>query len=415
MASYPRIIVNNSVYNHKHSPALVSTEIIPAQASVLLGSHSISNFRSNRPRPQIIQPNPPRISRIINTPTDTMCHKNIFTYVYPDGHSAEQIKHDLCDNSRHSLPCKLTKTFQHPTEYVRSGQLSPPGYSFGQFPPTPPLSSHSASDSEHSSKGRSSVYINGEKVVDLNRRSSRRDKGERAGDHTVYVDSPPLSRTPPRKYDIPRSMPSSPHEETIRVRESRHRETSADERDRSTSSHSRPSIEVKIINEPRHRRHGSSKSSSQDGDEEERRRKRRNSHVRFEDEEKKDEKKKDEKKKKVQSEIERANEDIANRPPIPTTTVPANTRYRRGSVAVDPNDAALVLAMDQISLERERKANLDRERRRREKRERDEEEAQRQRLRDRMAPSRRATVSDSRSLGRARQKIVYDDGRYRWE
>ncbi|KAI0850271.1 hypothetical protein F5Y00DRAFT_35758 [Daldinia vernicosa] len=355
-----------------------------------------------------------------------MCHKNIFTYVYPDGHSAEQIKHDLCDSSRHGLPCKLTKTFQHPTEYVRSGQLSPPGYSFGQFPPTPPLSSHSASDSEHSSKGRSSVYINGEKVIDLNRRSSRRDKGERAGDHTVYVDSPPLSRTPPRKYDIPRSMPSSPREETIRVREPRHRETSPHERNRSTStsSHSRPSIEVKIVNEPRHRRQGSSKSSSQsqDSDEEERRRKRRNSHVRFEDEEKKDEKKKDEKKKKVQSEIERANEDIANRPPVPTTTVPAKTRYRRGSVAVDPNDAALVLAMDQMSLERERKANLDRERRRREKRaaeqrerEREEEEAQRQRLRDRMAPSRRATVSDARSLGRAREKIVYDDGRYRWE
>ncbi|KAI0122347.1 hypothetical protein F4814DRAFT_207035 [Daldinia grandis] len=353
-----------------------------------------------------------------------MCHKNIFTYAYPDGHSAEQIKHDLCDNSRHGLPCKLTKTFQHPTEYVRSGQLSPPGYSFGQFPPTPPLSSHSASDSEHSSKGRSGVYINGEKVIDLNRRPSRRDKGERAGDHTVYVESPPLSRTPPRKYNIPRSMPSSPNEETIRVREPRHRETSQDERDRSTSSHRRPSIEVKIVNEPRHRRQGSSKSSSQDGDEEERRRKRRNSHVRFEDEDedKKDEKKKDDKKKKVQSEIDRANEDIANRPSIPTTTVPANTRYRRGSVAVDPKDSALVVAMDQLSLERERQANLDRERRRHEKRaaeqrerEREEEEAQRQRLRDRMAPSRRATVSDGRSLGRARQKIVYEDGRYSWE
>ncbi|KAI1803540.1 hypothetical protein F4811DRAFT_330283 [Daldinia bambusicola] len=355
-----------------------------------------------------------------------MCHKNIYTYIYPDGNSAEQTKHELCENSRHGMPCKLTKTFQHPAEYVRSGQLSPPGYSLGQFPPTPPLSSHSASDSEHSSsKGRSSIYINGEKVVDLNRRSSRRDKGERTGDRTVYVDSSPLSRTPPRKYSISRSTPSIPHEETVRVKESRQRETSPDERERSTSSRRRQSIEVKIVNEPRHRRQESSKSSksskssSQDSDDdEERRRKRRNSHVRFEDEE-------EEKKKKIQSEIERANEDIANRPAVPAVpavTVPANARYRRGSVAVDPKDTALVLQMDQLSLERERQANLDRERRRREKRaaeqrkrEREEEEAQRQRLRDRMAPNRRATISDSRSLGRVRHKVVCEDGRYYWE
>ncbi|KAI8966272.1 hypothetical protein F5Y11DRAFT_188623 [Daldinia sp. FL1419] len=340
-----------------------------------------------------------------------MCHKNIFSYVYPDGQPAEQVKYDLCDNSRHGKPCKFTTTFQHPpVEYVRSGQLSPPGRSYTQFPPTPPLSSHSASDSEHSSsKGRSSVYINSEKVIDLNRRSSRRDQNERASDRTAYVDGPPLSRTPPRKYDIPRSTPSSPREETIRVREPRRRETSPHERERSTSRR-RQSIEVKIVNEPRHRRNGSSKSSkssSQDSDNEERRRKRRNSHVRFEDEEKEDEKKKEERKKKIQSEIERANEDIANRPPIPTATVPTNTRYRRGSVAVDPNEAALVLRMDKLSLERERK--------RREKREQEEEEAQRQRLKDRMALGRRATVSDARSLGRARQKIYLDDGTHRWE
>ncbi|KAI1469234.1 uncharacterized protein F4812DRAFT_323128 [Daldinia caldariorum] len=361
-----------------------------------------------------------------------MCHKNIYTYIYPDGNNAEQIKHDLCDNSRHGMPCKLTKTFQHPPEYVRSGQLSPPGYSLGQFPPTPPLSSHSASDSEHSSsKGRSSIYINGEKVVDPSRRSSRRDKGERTGDRTVYVDSSPLSRTPPRRYSISRSTPSTPHEETIRVKEPRQHETSPDERERSTSSRRRQSIEVRIVNEPRHKRHESSKSSkssSQDSDDdEERRRRRRNSHVRFEDEEEEDEKKREERKKKIQSEIQRANEDIANRPPVPAATAPVNTRYRRGSVAVDPKDAALVLQMDQLSLERERQANLDREKRRLEKRvaeqrkrEREEEEAQRQRLRnrmapDRMTPNRRATISDSRSLGRARQKIVYEDGRYYWE
>ncbi|KAI1375784.1 hypothetical protein F4677DRAFT_100771 [Hypoxylon crocopeplum] len=308
-----------------------------------------------------------------------MCNKNIFTYVYPDGRSVEQVKHELCENSRHGQPCKLTKTFQHP-----------PTYAFNQFPPTPPLSSHSASasDSEHSSRERSGVYISGTKVIDLNRRSSRRDKGDR----TVYVEGPQLSRTPPRKYHLPRSMPSSPREETIHISEPRRRDRTPDERERPISSHFRPTVEVKVVNEPRHRRHGSNKSSSQEGDEVGHVRRRRNSHVRFED---------DEKKKKLLSEIERANEAIANRPAVPSGSTALSTRYRRGSVVVDRNDTALVASMDHLSLDRERK--------RREKREREEEEAQKQRLMERMAPRRRATVSHG---GRSRQKVYYDDGVY---
>ncbi|KAI2616686.1 hypothetical protein GGS26DRAFT_443616 [Hypomontagnella submonticulosa] len=336
-----------------------------------------------------------------------MCHKNIFAYVYPDGHRVEQVKYDPCEHSRHGQPCKLTKTFQHPVEYVRPGQLSTPGYGFGQFPPTPPTSSHSASasDSEHSAKERKGVYIKGDQVIDLNRRSSRRDRGDR----TVYVESSPLSRTPPRKYDTPRSIPSSPRDETFHVRDSRRRE-SPDERPRSSSSHHRPSIEIKIVNG--HRRHGSNKSSSQDGeDEEQRRRRRRNSHVRFED---------DEKQKKIQSAIDRANEDIANRPAIPASSskaVRAPARYRRGSVVVDPTETSLVAAMDQLKLEREQQEREQRRRERRaaeqRKREQEEEEAQRRRLKERMAPKRHAT--DSQSSGRARQKVLYDDGRYYWE
>ncbi|KAI0835645.1 hypothetical protein F5Y06DRAFT_123624 [Hypoxylon sp. FL0890] len=339
-----------------------------------------------------------------------MCHKNIFTYVYPDGQRVEQVKHDLCEDSRHGQPCKLTKTFQHPLEYVRPGQLSPPAFSFGQFPPTPPLSSHSASasDSEHSTKERSGVYVNGAKVIDLNKRSSRRDRTERA----VYGESPPLSRTPPRRYSVSRGSPSSPREETLHIHESpRRREKSPEERDRPTSSHFRPTIEVKVVNEPRHnshRRHGSSnKSSSQDGDEEERRRRRRNSHVRFED---------DEKKKKIQSEIERENEAIANRPPVPAASVQLSSRYRRGSVVVPPTETSLVAALDHLTLEREQRRRERRaaeQREREEQRAREEEEAQRQRLKDRMAPRRRATVSHGN--GRARQKVLYDDGMYYWE
>ncbi|KAI1781322.1 hypothetical protein F4818DRAFT_34875 [Hypoxylon cercidicola] len=331
-----------------------------------------------------------------------MCNENIFTYVYPDGQRVEQIKHDLCDLSRHGKPCKLTKTFEYPAEYVRPGQLSPPAYSFGQFPPTPPLSSHSASasDSEHSSKDRREVYINGEKVIDLNKRSSRRDRGDRA----VYIEGSSLSRTPPRKYNIPRSSPSSPHDDAIPIYEPRHRERSPTKRERRTSSHSRPrSIEVKVVNDQRsnHRRHGSSKSSksskssSHDGDDEERHRRRRNSHVRFEDDEK-------------QKMIDRANEAIANRPPVPASQAPLSPRYRRGSVVVDRMDrpnTSLITAMDQLSIER---GKLRRERQAAEQREREEEEAQKRRLRERMAPKRRATVSNGH--GRAR-----DDERIYWE
>ncbi|KAI2465554.1 hypothetical protein F4781DRAFT_408965 [Annulohypoxylon bovei var. microspora] len=335
-----------------------------------------------------------------------MCHKNIFTYVYPDGHKGEHIKHDLCDNSRQGLPCKLTKTFQHPTEYVRNGQLTPPGLSYSQFPPTPPLSSHSASasDSEHSSKERSGVYINGEKVIDLNKRPSRREKGDR-----VYIEGSSLSRTPPRRYSVSRSNPPSPREETIQVREPRRRDRSSESRDRSTSSHYRPIIEVKVVNEkPRdhstHRRHGSSKSSSQGDDDEERRRRRRDSHVRFEDEPKNDEKKK--------KMIDRQNADIANRPAVPSSSAPTKDRYRRGSVVVDRAETSLVTAMDQLNLEREKRR---REKRAAELRARDEEEAQRQRLRERLAPKQRqatSTTSVTHSQGRPRQKVLYDEGGY---
>ncbi|KAI0882062.1 uncharacterized protein GGS22DRAFT_171440 [Annulohypoxylon maeteangense] len=338
-----------------------------------------------------------------------MCHKNIFTYVYPDGHKGKHIKHDLCDNSRSGQPCKHTKTFEHPIEYVRPAQLSPQALTHGQFPPTPPLSSHSASasDSEHSSKERSGVYINGEKVIDLNRRQSRRDKGDR----TVYVDGSSLSRTPPRRYSVSRSSPSSsPREEATYLRESRRRERTPESRERSTSSHYRgPIIEVKVVNEKQrdrdhstHRRHGSStKSSSQSGDDEERRRRRRDSHVRFEDDHKGEDKKK-----KIQSAIERQNADIANRPAVPSQSA-SNGRYRRGSVVVDRANTELVTAMEQLELEREKSR---REKRTAELLARDAEEAQKQRLKNRLAPTRQTPVVQSQT--RPRPKLLYEDPYY---
>ncbi|KAI5853655.1 hypothetical protein GGS23DRAFT_503809 [Durotheca rogersii] len=335
-----------------------------------------------------------------------MCNKAIFSYVYADGRRVDEVQQELCDESRHGQPCKLTKTYQHPTEYLRPGQLNPtPSYGFSQFPPTPPMSSHSGStsDSERSSKSRRSVYVSGEKVVDLNRRPSRREKGER----TIYVESPSLSRAPARKYSVSHSPVSSVRDRDLGSPESRHRSTSG-ERDRSSSTSSRHgrSIEVKVINEPRrdeHRRNGSKTSSQGDhDDDDERKERRRSSHVRFED---------DEKQRQIQSKIEQANEAIANRPVILPTTkaLPAPSRYRRGSVVVERSNTALVAAMDHLSLDRERRRNEKRAADIRQK----EEEAQRQRLRDRMAPERmaprrRATVSQDPG----RQMIQFNDAPY---
>lgn len=407
MASKPRIIINNTLYNHRRTSDSSPTRTPAAQVTTSIGSHSTRTYRENRLRPLVVQPNPPRISRHTTLPPVTMCNENIFTYVYPDGQKVEQVKNDLCSSSRHGQPCKFTKTFEHPIEYVRPGQPSQPAYSFGQFPPTPPLSSHSASasDSEHSSKERRGRYVNGETVIDLNKRPSRRDKADR--DRTVYVEGRSLSRTPSRRYSISRSSPSSPHDDAIQVREPRRREKSPTKRERRHSSHSRPrSIEVKVVNEKpssSHRRHGSNKSSSQSGDDEERRRRRRNSHVRFEDDERQ---KKEEKQKK----IDRANEDIANRPAVPSSQTSSSSRYRRGSVVVDRVDrpgTTLITAMDQLHIEREKRRL---EKQAAEQRLREEEEAQKQRLIERMNPGRRPTISNS-GLTRSQHK-VRDDGIY---
>ncbi|KAI2612193.1 uncharacterized protein GGS25DRAFT_474235 [Hypoxylon fragiforme] len=338
-----------------------------------------------------------------------MCHKNVFACVYPDNKRVEQVKYDLCQDSRHGQPCMFTKTFQHPVEYKRAGQLNPT-LNLSQFPPTPPLSSHSASasDSEHSSKGRS-LYSNSDKSVTSNRRLSRADKSDR----TAYIEDPELSRSPPRRYSVSRNVPPSPKEEPAHIREVRQRDRTSEERERSSPSQYHPTtIEVKVFNEPRqnsHRRNGSSKSStqSQDSDDTEGRRRRRESHVRFEDDEKK--------KKDILSEITRANEAIASRPAVPAAITapppsntkpvnpkPANTKYRRGSVVVDRSQTALVPLMDQLSLDREKKRRE--KRAAQEKREREEEEAQKQRLLQRMAPTRRVG-----------QKTLQDDGAYYWD
>ncbi|KAI0006467.1 hypothetical protein F4779DRAFT_21768 [Xylariaceae sp. FL0662B] len=357
-----------------------------------------------------------------------MCRVEVFTYVYPNKetetkkiiiHCAEGLKGDeTCSKGAHE--------YHHPPEYIRSGQTS--SY-HNQFPPTPP-SSHSASDSERSSR-RSHIYVNGEKVYEFSK-PSRRNKEER--ERVTYSDEGSHSRSPPRYYDsyYSESLPSSPSRDGRDTYERRRRRDSiAEDRDRPTSSHVRPNIELKVHESPRksHRRHesgsktssaktSSSKASSQDDGEEERprRRDRRNSTVRFEDEERQ---------KKMQSEIDRQNEAIASRPARPVERpVEPPSRYRRGSVVVNRGEP-LVKAMDQMSLDRHGSfARADKERRRIEREvdqwDRENAEAQRQRLKDRMAPkpraprAHRASVSVPMVPPRPSQHS-YEDGLYRWD
>ncbi|KAI1304380.1 hypothetical protein F5Y03DRAFT_177993 [Xylaria venustula] len=278
-----------------------------------------------------------------------MCVKEVFTEMRPDGRLRTWAEGDFCPNSRRGDFCDRTQELRHPPGYRRSESRSR-RFSNGQLPPTPPLSYHSdqTSDSERSSRRRSGIYINDRKVVEVNRRHSSRHRRDGSGDRIVYVDSSPLSRTPPLyKYSAPPSPVYDTYEPSYRDREVEDRERSRERR---------ASIKVEIINEqPKtHRRQGSSKTSSRDstGDE---RRQRRLSEVHHGDQQRQ---------RKRDSEIARQNEVIANRTPIPT--VPSSPRYRRGSVAIVPT----ISVQERMRLKEE------------ELRER-ELEAQRRRLKDR--------------------------------
>ncbi|KAI3336866.1 hypothetical protein HD806DRAFT_20836 [Xylariaceae sp. AK1471] len=275
-----------------------------------------------------------------------MCVKEIFTDVRPDGRTQTWSEGDYCVNSRAGKYCDRTKELRHP-----------PGYKRTEFPPTPPLSYHSdhTSDSERSSRRRSGVYINDHRVLDVGRKRSSRHERQGSDERVVYVNSSPLSRTPPL---YQHSVPSSP----VRDYEPTYREN---ERERPTSSHSRPSIKVEIINEqPKsHRRHvSSSKASSSRGSSEEERRQRRASDLQHGDQHRLREK---------ETAIARQNREIADRTPVPH--VPSNPRYRRGSVAVAP----VISVKERMRQEEKRQARKEQEAQER------EEEALKQRLKNR--------------------------------
>jgi hypothetical protein len=335
-----------------------------------------------------------------------MCTTNIYTYVHPDGRREQYSQPTLCTNSRHGQVCSANFLFEHPPQYVSAYDASASYPYSSQLPPTPQPSTPSGSyrsgdesdrsySSSNSKKERSSgVYINGQKVLDLNRkRRGSRHHQERI----VLVDSPPTPRTPPQQWSGPQTAPASPIGNTYMVDSSRdpynRKPVIVDERTLQPERR----VQIEVVDNHHHRskhhRHtsSSSKESRHSNEDEERRRRR-------------EEKRQQEKEKHIQKRIAEANEAIARRPVATAPSAPKRSvTYKRPSVEI-PVDQ-----LRRLSFEEERRDDKARRIARRE--EKKEEEAQRERLRERMQPKRRLTIGS----GSRRPSELYEPGVYRYE
>ncbi|KAJ4268886.1 hypothetical protein NW762_002957 [Fusarium torreyae] len=346
-----------------------------------------------------------------------MCTTNIYTYVHPDGRSEQSYRPNLCSNSRHGQVCASNFVFEHPPQYV-SGPYDSSSYPYmTQMPPTPqyspapstPSGSYRSGDesdrsygSSSSNKRRSSgLYINGQKVLDLNRRERR--PSSRHQERIVLVDSPPTPRTPPQQWSAPHTAPTSPITNTYIVDSSRdpnnRRPVIVDERTHQPTNR----VQIEVVDNhhrSKHSRHASNSSlESRHSDEKEERRRRR-----------REEKRREEHDERIRLRIAEANAKIASRPVAPAPPAPRRTStYKRPSVEVNDRQTELVEELRRLSFEEERREDKARRLARRE--EKKEEEAQRQRLRERMQPKRRMTIG----AGSRRQSEYYEPGVYRFE
>lgn len=345
VASTPRVIINNSIYRQRQNR--------DQQELVFESRPYATQFSQNsRPRPRVLQSNPPNTTRDRATSDAAMCVNEIFTEMRPDGRTYSWSEPEYCHNSRHGQLCDRTKELRRQIGYRRPEPKSP---LYTHLPPTPPLSHHSdyASDSERSSKRRSATYINDRKVIDINRRRSVKHERQSSGERSLYDNSPlsrsPLSRSPPLYRRS--SVSSSPARDAYDIiQPSSYRDV--DDRER----HRPATIKVEIIAESpktHHRKSSSSKTSSSRDSIEEDRRQRRLSDVHHKDQHQ-------------QRVIARQNEAIANRAPPASSA----TRYRRGSVSI-------ISPQEHMRLEEAKKQRL------REKREEEAREAEKQRLKDR--------------------------------
>lgn len=325
-----------------------------------------------------------------------MCTTDIFPFVNPDGSKFESRKVHRCSASRHGQPCQ-PEVFKHATRRTDSNARIPST----EMPPSPrytPRTStpvyQSGTESERSNKSssskkrRSGIYVNGTKVLNLNGHSRRHSRNERI----VIVDSPPTPRTPPQSFNYPHTAPPSPNMsgplynivDASPMRESL-RPIIVDERPRPQH------VKIEVVDGKSHRRHHSNSSHNSSNSDSERRR-RRDEEERAQEEVRRQ---------RMRARIQRANEEIEARQPVPYPIRRSSTYVRPGVEVTVPlghsREQELVDAVRQLNIERSNML--------------DDEAAQRERLRERQMPRRRATVGP----GHRRHRVMYDDGTYRWE
>ncbi|RFU73332.1 hypothetical protein TARUN_8924 [Trichoderma arundinaceum] len=378
--------------------------------------------------------------------TDTMCTTNVYTYVYSDGHKEQSRQPVLCSASRHGKVCSNNVVFQHPSQFIQHVDTplgaSPSSPFVSQFPPTPTYSPRSGTPnyrsgdesdrsrrSTSSSRRRSaSVYINGQKVIDLN----RHDGGSRR-ERIVLVEGPPTPRTPPTAFNFPSTAPPSPNvsanasaSPSVYGSSPRGSDSSFSRRpvivdDRTRVERvERPRIQIEVVEAapslrtPKHDRQSSTSSRDSHGrssaDEEEALRRRREREERRVEKQREEE---EERQRRIRLRIAKANAEINKRPPVPMPPAPIRASSFKSTAAVvngDDDVKKLADGVRRMSFEEERREEKARHLARKQE-QRDEEEAQRQRLAERMMPRRRATVGP----GSRRHRVVYDDGVYRWE
>ncbi|KOS21724.1 hypothetical protein ESCO_001488 [Escovopsis weberi] len=374
-----------------------------------------------------------------------MCTTNIYTYIYPDGRRETSEQATLCSSTRHNKPCSNNVVFQHPHHFVHyadgASGASPSSSYLPQFPPTPNYTPRSGTPNHRSGdesdrsrrssssshrRASSSIYINGQKVVNLGRHDGPPSRHERI----VLVDGPPTPRTPPQAFNFPHTAPTSPNIGTgspylgSSPRESAsgfsRRPVIVDERP--CAERPRIQVAVPVQDGPRSPVRSSSKRDSQtslssregrggsgghSGDEAEARRRRREREERRAE---KDREEEEERLLKMRAKIAKANAEINKRPPVPVPPAPVrassfSSKMAEAGSVVDK----LAEGVKGMTFEEERRE--EKARRLAEKEQREEDEAQRQRLAERMMPRRRATVGP----GSRRHRTVYDDGVYRWE
>ncbi|GKT47703.1 uncharacterized protein ColSpa_07884 [Colletotrichum spaethianum] len=351
-----------------------------------------------------------------------MCTTDIYTDVYPDGRRSEYQEPKYCTPAtRNGRFCANPVVYNHPPRAVAYPSPIPAYPAAGtsyplphQMPPTPPLGSprgtsggadadrtrrdSSSSERKHRKSG---IYVNGQKVLDLNRKN--RSRAERI----VIVDSPPTPRTPPKQFASPYSAPPSPDAggnglnfRYSHVPRDSLRPVIVDERT------PRSKVEIEVIDNG-HRRHNSSDSrhSHTSADDEERRRRRREKEREKErkEREERERQKEEERQQRIRLQIAAQNANIARRTAVPLQ----RTSTGFGPTLADQQrEQELVDAVRRMEIA-DRRAREAREAREKE----DEDEAQRRRLKERMMPRRRATVGP----GSRRPHVHYDDGVYRWE